>query len=102
VPSDVIVVARGLLKRPSAMIKLTRLHNQIVVVNPDHIESAEALPDTTLKLLGGERILVRESLDELIARVVDYRRSIRDRNSDDAISVAAVTERHRADAEGDE
>jgi flagellar protein FlbD len=60
------------------MIKLTRLQNQIVVVNPDHIYEAEATPDTTLRLANGERIIVRETLDELITKVVEYRRRIRD------------------------
>jgi flagellar protein FlbD len=59
------------------MLKLTRLNNHIVAINPDHIGWAEASPDTTLFLIGGEKIIVRESLDELIARVVTFRRLIR-------------------------
>lgn len=78
------------------MIKLTRLHNQIVVVNPDHIYEAEAYPDTTLRLVNGERIIVRETLDELIAKVVEYRRRIS--CGHDAESVAAVTLRQPDDA----
>ncbi|MFO0676820.1 MAG: flagellar FlbD family protein [Polyangiaceae bacterium] len=59
------------------MIKLTRLNNHMVAINPDHIAWADSNPDTTLCLAGGDKILVRESLDELIALVLDYRRSIR-------------------------
>ena len=59
-----------------AMIKLTRLHNQILVVNPDHIYEADANPDTTLRLVNGETIIVKETLDELIAKVVEYRQRI--------------------------
>jgi flagellar protein FlbD len=59
------------------MLKLTRLNNHIVAINPDHIGWADASPDTTLFLIGGEKIIVRESLDELIARVIDFRRMIR-------------------------
>jgi flagellar protein FlbD len=59
------------------MLKLTRLNNHIVAINPDHIGWAEATPDTTLFLIGGERIIVRESLDELIGRIVCFRRMIR-------------------------
>jgi flagellar protein FlbD len=66
-------LACGLLA-PRKMIKLTRLNQHVVVVNPDHIFAADAAPDTTLRLVGGETILVRESLDELIERVVAYRR----------------------------
>lgn len=56
------------------MIKLTRLNHQTVALNPDIILWAEQSPDTTLCLVGGERVLVRESLDELIDRVIEYRR----------------------------
>lgn len=83
------------------MLKLTRLNNHIVVVNPDHIYAADAAPDTTLRLANGETILVKESLDELIALVVEYRRRVRDElgrdGGHDAASVASLTERHRAD-----
>lgn len=59
------------------MLRLTRLNHHVVAINPDHIAWAEEMPDTTLALLGGERILVRESLDELIEQIVQYRRRIR-------------------------
>ena len=59
------------------MIKLTRLNNSTVAINPDHIGWVEALPDTTLFLIGGDKILVRETLDELVERVVAYRRAVR-------------------------
>mgnify|MGYP000904119524 CR=1 FL=1 len=58
------------------MIKLTRLNQQVVAINPDTVLWAEASPDTTLCLVGGEKVLVRESLDELIDRVVAFRRRI--------------------------
>lgn len=88
-------MARRLLTSCSAMIKLTRLHNQVVVVNPDHIYEAEATPDTTLRLVNGERIIVKETLDELIQKVVEYRRRIRDElgkdGGHDGASVGAMT-----------
>ena len=59
------------------MIKLTRLNNNVVAINPDHIGWVETTPDTTLFLIGGEKIIVRETLDELIAAVVAFRRSVR-------------------------
>lgn len=59
------------------MIKLTRLNNHIVAINPDHIGWADATPDTTLFMIGGEKIIVRETLDELIAQIVDFRRRVR-------------------------
>lgn len=59
------------------MIRLTRLNQQSVVINPDNILWADATPDTTLCFVGGDKLMVRESLDELVRRVVDYQRDIR-------------------------
>ncbi len=59
------------------MIKLTRLNNRVVVINPDHIGWVDTSPDTTLFLIGGEKIIVRESLEELIDQVVEFRRRLR-------------------------
>ncbi len=59
------------------MIKLTRLNNHVVAINPDHIGWVDATPDTTLFLIGGEKIIVRETLDELIGCVIEYRRQVR-------------------------
>ena len=102
-----MTVARGLLDVRDAMLKLTRLNRHTVVVNPDHIYLAEALPDTTLRLLNGDTIIVRESLDELIERVVEYRRTVGDFagriGCHDAAAIAAVTvERQRRDAASDD
>ncbi len=92
-------MARRLLSLSFAMIKLTRLHNQVLVVNPDHIYEAEASPDTTLRLVNGETIIVRETLDELITKVVEYRQRIC--GGRDALAVAAVTVRHRDDVDSE-
>lgn len=78
-----------------AMIKLTRLNHQIMVVNPDHIYAAEARPDTTLRLLNGETIIVRESLDELIEKVIEYRQQIG--GGHNPVAVASLTPRHDDD-----
>lgn len=59
------------------MIKLTRLNNHVVAINPNHIGWAETTPDTMLCLIGGEKIIVRETLEELIVQVVEYRRRVR-------------------------
>lgn len=58
------------------MIVLSRLNGITVAINPDLITWIEVTPDTTLSLLGGDKIIVRESLDEVVARVVAFRRSI--------------------------
>jgi flagellar protein FlbD len=58
------------------MISVTRLKGQVVAINPDLIEIVEETPDTTVRLTSGDKILVRESLAEIIERVIEYRRSL--------------------------
>jgi flagellar protein FlbD len=59
------------------VLKLTRLNRHVVAVNPDHISWVDASPDTTLRILGGETLIVRESVDELIEQLITYRRLLR-------------------------
>ena len=59
------------------MIKLTRLNHHIVAINPDNILWADASPDTTLCLAGGDKLIVRESLDELIEKVAAYQSNVK-------------------------
>ena len=58
------------------MIKVTRLNHEEYYINPHQIESIELRPDTTLFLLSGRHILVREGIDELIERIIEYRKRI--------------------------
>ena len=56
------------------MISVTRLKGQVVALNPDMIESVEENPDTTIRLTSGEKLLVRESLEQVVELVASYRR----------------------------
>lgn len=56
------------------MIQLTRLNNQPLIVNADLIKFIENAPDTVITLLTGEKIVVRESADEVVKRVEDFQR----------------------------
>ncbi len=58
------------------MIVLTRLNGHAVAINPDLVAWVEVTPDTTVSFIGGDKIVVREDLDTLIRRVVEFRRSI--------------------------
>jgi flagellar protein FlbD len=58
------------------MIQLTRLNNSSIVVNSDVIKFVEQAPDTVITLLNGEKILVRESAEEVMARVVRFRQRV--------------------------
>ncbi len=55
------------------MINLTRLNGNSMVLNSDLLKTAEASPDTMLTLINGEKIIVRENLDEVMERVLGYR-----------------------------
>lgn len=58
------------------MVELTRLNGNPMLLNSDLIKTAEASPDTMLTLINGEKIIVRESLDEILDRVQSYRARI--------------------------
>jgi flagellar protein FlbD len=58
------------------MIRLTRLNHQSLAVNSDLIKFIETAPDTVLTLMNGEKIVVRESTEEVIERVIAFRRSV--------------------------
>ncbi len=58
------------------MIQVTRLDGKIYWINPHQIESMEENPDLTISLLSGKKVVVREKPDEIISRIVEYRRKI--------------------------
>jgi len=58
------------------MIDLTRLNGHRMVVNCDLIKFAEATPDTTISLVTGEKLIVLETCDELIERILIYRSKV--------------------------
>ena len=66
------------------MIQLTRLNNSPLAVNADLIKYVEEAPDTVITLLSGEKLVVRETTEQVIARVRDFRRSILACNADAA------------------
>ena len=58
------------------MIQLTRLNDQPLVVNSDLIKFVENKPDTVLTLINGEKVLVRERAEQVIERIVQFRRLV--------------------------
>ena len=58
------------------MIKLTRLNNNSLIVNSDLIKCVENSPDTVLTLITGEKIIVRETTEQVLERVITFRRAI--------------------------
>ncbi len=57
------------------MIKLTRLGGEPFILNADLIRYVEQRPDTFITLNSGERIVVTESMDEVLRRAVTYQQA---------------------------
>ena len=55
------------------MVTLTRLTGMPFALNPDLIERVDKTPDTVITLVDGTKYLVRESLDDVVEAVMDYR-----------------------------
>jgi flagellar protein FlbD len=58
------------------MIKVTRLDGKEYFINPHQIESIEVRPDTTLLMLSGKYVIVREQVSEVLESIIAYRRQI--------------------------
>jgi flagellar protein FlbD len=58
------------------MVRLTRLNHAAMVLNSDLIERIDITPDTVITLTNGEILRVRESAEEVVRRVMEYRRHI--------------------------
>jgi flagellar protein FlbD len=58
------------------MVEVTRLDGTTYYLNPHQIEYIERNPDTTLVMLSGKRLVVREDYPTLFKRIVEYRRLI--------------------------
>lgn len=59
------------------MITLTHLDGSPFVLNCEIIRTVEERPDTTITLLSGDRMVVKEPMKEVVARVVEYGRLLR-------------------------
>ena len=59
------------------MIELTKLQDQKIVINAELIEFVEATPDTMITTSSGKKVIVKETVAEVIERVVSYRRRCR-------------------------
>jgi uncharacterized protein YlzI (FlbEa/FlbD family) len=66
----------GCCLREWIMIQLTRLNNHPLTVNSDLIKFVEQSPDTVITLTTGEKIIVLEKSEEVLERVIHFRRSV--------------------------
>jgi flagellar protein FlbD len=60
------------------MISLTRLNKQTLVLNSDLIKLIEFTPDTVVTLVNGEKVIVLENREQILERIVEFRRRVLD------------------------
>jgi flagellar protein FlbD len=58
------------------MIRLTRLNQVPLVLNSDLIEHIEMTPDTVISLTSGQKFMVRETSEQVIERIINFRRAV--------------------------
>jgi flagellar protein FlbD len=56
------------------MITVTRINNQPITINAELIEFIESTPDTIVTTTHGKKIIVKDSIDSIIEKVIQYRR----------------------------
>ena len=59
----------------SAVIKLTRLSGEGFILNAELIRYVESRPDTFITLTSGERLVVTESMEEVLGRAIEYQQT---------------------------
>ena len=59
------------------MITVTRLNDQALVINAELIKTVESTPDTLITLINGDRMMVKESMEEIVRKAVEYGRQTR-------------------------
>ena len=58
------------------MIKLMGMNNTEFILNADHIEKIEEVPETLITLTNGKKYIVLESVEEVIEEVIRYKNKI--------------------------
>lgn len=56
------------------MIKLTRFNGAEFVLNCELIETVDVTPDTVISTINGKKVLVKESVEEVVEKVIEYKR----------------------------
>jgi flagellar protein FlbD len=59
------------------MITVTRLNGKQFVINAEVIRTVESNPDTTIILMNGDHMIVKEDMQRVVELVVEYGRSLR-------------------------
>ena len=56
------------------MVRLTGMNKKEFIINAEHIEKIEETPESVITLLNGNKYIVLESNDEIIKKVIEYKR----------------------------
>ena len=59
------------------MIKVQRLNDKPMLVNAELIKTVEQTPDTLITLINGDRIMVKDSMEDIVRKAVEYGRQLR-------------------------
>ena len=62
------------------MIEVTRFNKKKFILNCEHIETIEKTPDTVVTLVNGKRYVVSETVEDLLSKVVEYKRKLYNMN----------------------
>lgn len=58
------------------MIPVTRLDNTKLWINPEHVKFVKATPDTVITLISGDNIIVKEEVEEICRKMVEFYRKV--------------------------
>lgn len=58
------------------MIEITRLNDKEIIINADLIETIEENPDTTITMSTGRKFIAKETSEEIVNKVIEYKRKI--------------------------
>jgi len=61
-----------------SMIELTKLNGAQFILNAELIETIEATPDTVVTLINGRKMMVKESVDDVVTKAVEYKKRLTD------------------------
>jgi flagellar protein FlbD len=65
------------------MIKVTRLNDSVMVINVEKIQFLQATPDTVITFTNHDKIMVKEPVEEISQRIVDYQRAVNSNLADE-------------------
>lgn len=58
------------------MINVTAMNNKEFILNANHIEKIEEVPETLITLTNGKKYIVLESVEEIVEKVIMYKNKI--------------------------